>query len=326
MKILLASSIDPDAINWLRERHEVVSAFNAPQEVLQAHIKDREVLIFRSGVEITAQVLESAPRLKLLVRAGSGFDNIDLDYLQQRRIRMVRSPGPGAQAVAEMAFALMLALARNLLEADRLWRQGRWAKFELVGHLLKGKTLGIVGCGNIGSRVGQLGVAWGMQSWGCVDDPKPQIATALRQHGIVLKEFRELLAGADFVSIHVPLQDSTRYMFNEETLSWIKPGAFLINLARGGVVDERALYQALTEGRLRGAALDVHEKEGQGMISPLAGSPNVILTPHIGAMTIDSQREIGRIVTQIISAFESANGTPVKLDHLEVDDYKLQMA
>lgn len=302
MKILIASSIDRDAIETLRSRHDVICAFNASREVLQAHLRDRQALIFRSGVQINAEVLACAPDLKLIVRAGSGFDNIDLDYIRQHDIKMTRIPGPGAQAVAEMAFALMLAMARRLFEADRLWRQGRWVKNELEGFLLSGKTLGIVGCGNIGSRVGQLGAAWGMSPVGCTENPSTKEAARLREKGILLTDFREVLSQADFVSIHVPLQDSTRNMINAEALALMKPGAFLVNLARGGVVDEKALYHALTSGRLRGAALDVQEKEGEGVISPFAALANVILTPHIGAMTVDSQREIGRIVIQMIES------------------------
>ncbi len=310
MKILIASSIYPDAIEKLREQHDVVCAFNAKETALRALITDREVLIFRSGVSITADIMECAPNLKLLIRAGSGLDNIDLEYVSKHGIMLARIPEPGAQAVAEMSFALMLALARNVVEADRLTRQGRWAKHELIGYSLTGKVLGIIGAGNIGSRVGEMGAAWGMLPIGCVERPSPIVAAALHAKGIRLAECEEVIATADFVSVHVPLKATTRNLIDAKMLARMKPGAFLINLARGGVVDEQALYQALTTaGRLRGAALDVHTEEGEGKISPLAGLPNVILTPHIGAMTIDSQREIGQRVIEIITSFPaSSNG------------------
>ena len=303
MKILIASSIDQNAIDKLREHHDVVCAFNAPKDTLQSRIADREVLVFRSGVQIDAEVMVCAPDLRLLVRAGCGLDNLDLNYVRQHNLKLIRIPGPGAQAVAEMAFALMLALGRRVLEADRLLRQGRWAKNEMKGYLLKDKTLGIVGCGNIGTRVGQLGAALGMHPIGCVEHPSPKIAAKLHEQGIALKDFHQVLRQADFLSINVPLQQSTRYLINEETLALMKPGAYLVNLARGGVVDEAALLKTLTEGKLRGAALDVHEKEGEGKISPLAGLPNVILTPHIGAMAVDSQHEIGRLLIGIIESY-----------------------
>jgi D-3-phosphoglycerate dehydrogenase len=307
MRILIASSISANAIEKLRQRHDVVCAFNAKEAALESLIRDREVLIFRSGVRITADVMDSAPELKLLVRAGSGTDNVDLEHAAERRISFHRIAEPGAQAVAEMSFALMLGLARDLLRADRCTRQGRWLKEELIGFSLKGKVLGIVGAGNIGTRVGELGAAWGMLPLGCVEHPSPVVAAELRKRKIRLTTFEKVLTQADFLSIHVPLSDSTRNLIDAKALSQMKVGAFLINLARGGVVDEKALYEALTIGlRLRGAALDVHEQEGEGKISPLAELPSVILTPHIGAMTRDAQEEIGRQVNAIVDSFSAS--------------------
>jgi D-3-phosphoglycerate dehydrogenase len=304
MKILIASKIDPTSIEKLEENHEVVCAFGADQEVLKSLIKDRDILIFRSGVKISAEVMATAPDLKLLIRAGSGVDNLDMDYVNQRGLRLVRVPGPGAKAVAEMTFALMLALARNLLEADRLTRQGRWAKNELYGYLLTGKVLGVLGAGNIGSVVAHLGAIWGMKVLACVEHPSSDRADQFERAGIHLTTCEELLSQADFVSVHVPLKESNRNLINEEMLTYMKPGAFLINIARGGIVDEAALYRALVEGRLSGAALDVHQAEGEGKISPLAELKNVILTPHIGANTVDSQREIGEIILETVESFK----------------------
>jgi len=305
LKILIASSIYPKAIEALHEQHDVICAFNADSATLQSQIRDREVLVFRSGVQITADVMACAPRLRLLIRAGSGVDNIDMDYVDQHHLQLIRIPEPGAKAVAEMAFAFMLALTRNLLIADRLTREGQWAKRQLSnGHLLTGKTLGIVGAGNIGTRVGHMGAAWGMNVLGCVERPLPSTAARLQAQGIHLAEFDEVLTRADFLCLHVPLKPSTRNLFDAARLAQMKPGAYLINLARGGVVDEAALYQALIEERLNGAALDVHAQEGDGHISPLASLPNVLLTPHIGAGAIDSQREIGERVIEILNSGE----------------------
>jgi phosphoglycerate dehydrogenase-like enzyme len=166
-------------------------------------------------------------------------------------------------------------------------------------------VLGIYGAGNIGSCVGQLGAAWGMEVIGCVEHPTRASADRLRRKDIRMTSRDEVLARADFLSIHVPLKDSTRNLINAQAFSRMKPGAFLTNLSRGGVVNEAALYQALVNGHLRGAALDVHEQEGEGKISPLAGLKNVILTPHIGAGTFDTQREIGEIVIEAIEAYET---------------------
>ncbi|MEO8356037.1 MAG: hydroxyacid dehydrogenase [Chloroflexota bacterium] len=305
MKILIASKIYADSIEKLKEDHEVVCAFGADKETLKSLIWDCDVLVFRSGVEISADVMAAAPSLKLLLRAGSGVDNLDLDYISQRGLRLIRIPGPGAKAVAELSFAMMLALARNLLEADRLTRGGRWAKNELTGYLLTGKVLGVLGAGNIGSRVGRMGVAWGMDVLACVEHPSPERAKEFEQTGIQLTTDEEVIAKADFLSVHVPLTTSNRNLINKEALATMRPGAYLVNLARGGVVDEAALFHALTEGRLGGAALDVHQAEGEGKISPLAELKNVILTPHIGASTFDSQREIGEIIIETVKSFKT---------------------
>ncbi len=305
MNILIASSIDEEAIAKLRENHQVVCAFrDVTEEKLRTLIRDCQVLVFRSGVKISAELMECAPDLKLLVRAGSGLDNLDFEYVQQRGLKLVRIPQPGARAVTEMAFAFMLALSRRLLEADRSMREGRWAKHELTGYLLQGKTLGIVGVGNIGGCVADMGVAWGMNVMGCVEHPSPERIEKFREKGIRITDFDQVLAEADYLSIHVPLKENTRFMIHAEELARMKPGSYLINLARGGVVDEKALYKALTDGgRLQGAALDVHAQEGEGKLSPLAGLPNVILTPHIGAMAFDTQREIGRRVVETVATF-----------------------
>ncbi len=317
MRILLASSIDAEAVERLKEHHEVVCAFrDGTEEMLRTLIRDCDVLVFRSGVGISAQTMACAPDLKLLVRAGSGLDNLDLNYVQHRGLQLVRISQPGARAVAEMAFAFMLALSRRLLEADRSMRESRWAKHELAGHLLYGKTLGIVGVGNIGSSVADMGIAWGMNVVGCVEHPSPERVQQFRERGIRILEFAQVLAEADYVCIHVPLKENTRFLIRSAELARMKSGSYLINLARGGIVDEQALYEALTAGgRLRGAALDVHDQECEGRLSPLAGLPNVILTPHIGAMAVDTQREIGRRVVEAISAFAADCGLSAGAGH-----------
>jgi phosphoglycerate dehydrogenase-like enzyme len=304
MNILVASSIDSAALDSLGQNHDVRFAVNAPEDALMAAIQDREVLVFRSGVTISAGVMQRGPQLRLLVRAGSGLDNVDVAYAREHGIRLVRIPGSSAQPVAELTFALMLAAARNVALADRLIREGRWPKSELGGPLLAGKTLGIVGTGNIGGCVGQLGAAWGMRSIGCVRHPSAKVAAALDRRGITLTDFDTVLAEADFLSLHVPLDDSTHHMIDAAALAGMRKGSFLINMARGGVVDDQALYRELTEGEtLLGAALDVHELEGEGTIPQLAELPNVVLTPHIGAMAVDAQREIGRRLIELVDAF-----------------------
>ena len=303
MKILVASHLEQSAVQQLQRRHDVVCTFDQPTADLFSLVRDREVLVFRSGVDIARTLLECAPDLKLLVRAGCGLDNLDCEYVRKRGIVLRRIPEPAAQAVAEMALALMFALSRNIRQADALLRGGHWAKGTLEGHLLSGKVLGIVGAGNIGSRLGVLASAIGMEPIGCIADSTPAVVQTLRDKGVTVADFHTVLAAADFVSVHVPLSKSTRNLIDGRALSLMKKGSYLINLARGGVVDEAALHAALVSGRLAGAALDVHEHEGQGQISPLAELPNVLLTPHIGASTVETQQQIGVRVVEIIEAF-----------------------
>lgn len=281
--------------------------FNAPESKLISLIQDRDVLIFRSGVKISREVLENGNQLKLIIRAGSGVDNIDLAAVNDMDLQLIRIPQPGAKAVAELTFALMLALSRELIRADISTRQGEWLKTQLTGYLLTGKVLGIIGVGNIGSRVGDLGSSWGMEVIGFDIIDTQDFHEEVLKKGIKLVGFEEVLSRADYLSLHVPLSQDTRNLIDEQQLSAMKPGSYLINLARGGIVNEQALYRELTtENRLRGAGLDVHEFEGVGKISRLADLSNVVLTPHIGAMTIDSQKEIGSRILSTINNFRNS--------------------
>ena len=303
MRVLLASPIDPGTTTSLRARHDVLEA--GPGD-LRESVADAEVIILRSGPVLSGDVLAAAPGLRAVVRAGSGLDNIDLEYARQRRIRVVRIAGMSGPPVAELTFALLLALARNVTLADRLIREGDWPKARLGGPLLQGKTLGVVGAGNIGSLVGQMGAAWGMRVLGCVGHPSRAEAERLAGHGVTLADFDEVIERAHFVTLHVPLDPSTRHLVDRGVLERMRPGSLLVNMARGGVVDEVALYDALTQGdRLAGAALDVHETEGQGTVSPLAALANVVLTPHIGAMAVDTQRQIGTRVLELVEACDA---------------------
>jgi phosphoglycerate dehydrogenase-like enzyme len=306
MKILIASSICQDALHQLSARHEVVCVTNATEPELCSAVADCDAIVFRSGVQINQRVMSSAPNLKLLIRAGSGLDNLDVEYVQRQAIELVRIPEPGAQAVAELAFGLMLNLARQIQFNDGELRKGHWTKQTTTGYVLRDKVLGIVGAGNIGSRVGQMGTAWGMQAIGCVKNPKPADIDNLRHQGIQLTTLEEVIRQADFLTIHVPKTKSTTNLIDAQALSWMKPTSFLVNLSRGGVVDEKALAEALQgDYGPAGAGLDVHQEEGPGKISPLASLPNVILTPHIGASTVDTMREIGIRVIETIESFES---------------------
>jgi phosphoglycerate dehydrogenase-like enzyme len=301
VRILVASKIDPDALTALQSRHDVVTTVGAARPDLEAAMGDREALIFRSGLDIDRALLDAAPELHTIVRAGSGLDNLDLDGVRARGIHLERIPGPGARAVAELTFALFLGLARQVIEVDRAMRDGRWMKNEVAGWNLGGKTLGIVGLGSIGTTVARLGRGWGMTVIGCVAGPSRDRTARFAGEGIELATLDDVLDRSDFVSIHVPLGPTTRGLIGADELARMKPGSYLVNIARGGVVDETALHAALTgPGGPAGAGLDVHVAEGPGKVSPLAELSNVILTPHIGATTVDAQREIGVEIVRII--------------------------
>lgn len=318
MKIILLSPIAPEAARDLQAGHDVVSAIGMDEEVLPSLIADREAIVLRSGVRITDELLAAAPYVRLIIRAGSGIDNIDLAATRRRGIRVVRVPGPSAQAVAELTFALMLALMRRVALADRSMRQGRWPKHQLGGHLLRGKTLGIIGAGSIGRRVGELGAAWRMRVVGCTTRVSDARRRAYAELGITLTDLDTVVAEADILSLHTPLDAMTRHLVDADFLARMKPGAYLVNTARGGVVDEAALRDALERGHLAGAALDVHETERDGIVPPLAEFPNVVLTPHIGGMALESQREIGERIVEIVRAFEGTADLPIIEDVVPV--------
>lgn len=304
MKILILSKICNKAIKSLGEKYPTECAFDVAADQLPEIIGGYDVLIFRSGVALNSELLKHAKALKLIIRAGSGMDSLDVEYAESQNIQVKRIPEPAARAVAEIGLGLMLCLARKIIPADKAFRQGHWAKNEIQGRLLAGKTLGVVGAGNIGSYVGQLGNAMGMRVIGCVEHPSHVRSGLLKEKGIELQPFSDVIEKADFLSIHVPLKASTRGLINGDVLPRMKVGSFLINLSRGGVVDEQALFQTLSsEGGLMGAAVDVHQSEGIGFSSPLSSLSNVILTPHIGSQTIDTQQEIGKRVVEIVEAF-----------------------
>jgi phosphoglycerate dehydrogenase-like enzyme len=310
MRILIASPIDAEAVVRLAEEHEVTCALGASERELARLVPGHEVLVFRSGVTLSKAVLEPGTELRLLIRAGSGLDNVDLDAVERLGVPLLRIAGPGARAVAELALGHMLALARNLLQLDGLARQGHWAKHTFENHLLLGRTLGIVGVGHVGRCLGGLAAALGLRVVGCVKRPSPERAESLRRDGVELAGFDEVVARADFLSIHVPLDGATRGLVGATVFERMKPGSYLIHLSRGGVVDEAALFDALRSGeRLRGAGLDAHEHEGPGLAAELRRLPNVVLTPHVGACTVETQRAIGREILAAVQALASRRGS-----------------
>lgn len=318
MRIGIISQVDPGALARLQVDHDVTVAYGTAQEGLGDVVAKCEVVVMRSGVQLDRRIIEGAPDLKLVIRAGSGFDNIDLEAARQNGVRVVRIPGPASRAVAELTLGLMLAASRNIVEADASMRRGEWRKSELAGNLLRSKVAGVVGLGNIGSVVAALCRAVEMTVVGCVANPNEFAVRRFAADGIDLRPLEEVVAAADYLTLHVPLDDSTYHMIDERMLGLMPDGSYLINTSRGGVVDEQALTTALdAPGGLAGAALDTHEAEGGG-VPALAGHPKVVLTPHIGSMAIETQAEIGRRMVDIVNSFERGGIDELITEHERV--------
>ena len=256
-----------------------------------------EVVVVRSRTKMTRELVEKADKCQIIARVGVGLDNIDQNAAKEKNIRVINAVEGAITAVAELVIGLMLSMAREIPRADREIRNGNWIKKELMGSELKGKYLGIVGLGNIGKRLGRLARALNMNIIGY--DVTPIDDEFSKEVGLMKADLDTLLSSADYVSFHVPLLDSTRHMINAEKLKMMKNSARIINTARGGVIDEVALYNSLKEGSLAGAALDVFEVE-PATGNKLITLPNFIATPHMGAQTKEAQLLAANIIAEKI--------------------------
>lgn len=281
------------------DRFEVVRIHDSSDPEFAAEIKTAAGLIVRSATRVDATVLDSAPDLRVVGRAGVGVDNIDVAAASERGVAVMNSPGGNTISAAELTMALMLAVARRVTEADRLIREGKWERSGLQGVELRGKTLGVIGAGRIGWEVAQRCRAFGMDVM--VYDPylAPERIEELHPHLVTLEQ---LIERSDVISLHVPLNAETRGLIGESALDRMKKGAFVLNASRGGVVDETALASALTEGRIAGAGLDVYEHEPLAPDSPLLTAPNLVLTPHLGASTKEAQVQVALEVARSMRA------------------------
>ena len=300
MKVLVSDPIAEEGVQKLREAGFVVDERPGlpPEELLQI-IADYDGLIVRSATKVTRQVIEHGVNLKAIGRAGIGLDNIDLEAARERGIKVLNTPGATSISVAELTIGHMLALARHIPQATASLKAGRWEKKKLMGTELYGKTLGIIGLGRIGREVAKRALALGMDL--IAYDPYIK-EESVRELGVKLLPLDDLLAHADYITIHVPLTPETHHLLGEREFAKMRDGVRIVNCARGGVVDERALYQALVSGKVAGAALDVFEEEPP-KDNPLLQLENVIATPHLGASTVEGQRRAGvEIAEKMIEA------------------------
>jgi D-3-phosphoglycerate dehydrogenase / 2-oxoglutarate reductase len=300
-RVLVADPIAEAGLERLRRHAQVDVHLKQTPAELRERIPGYEALIVRSETRVGAEIVESGTHLKVIGRAGAGVDNIDIESATRAGILVVNAPSGNTIAATEHTMAMMLALARHVPQADQAVKAGRWERSKFLGTELRDKVLGVVGLGNIGVEVTRRAQAFGMNV--IAADPVVSGDRAA-QLNVRLISFEELMAQSDFVTLHVPLTPATRHLVNAKTLGAAKPGLRLLNVARGGIVDEVALHAALKEGRVAGAALDVFEKEPPGD-NPLFALPQVITTPHLGASTEEAQISVAvEIADQIIAVLD----------------------
>ncbi|WP_030378767.1 MULTISPECIES: hydroxyacid dehydrogenase [unclassified Streptomyces] len=305
--------LDPIAEGAVRElgRHFDVEVHLRPSaRELPTLIRGAQAVVVRSGVLLTGDAIRAAPGLRLIARAGTGVDNIDVEAARQAGIVVCTVPGASAQSVAELAFALMLALSRRIVVADRQLRAGVRAKESLLGTELAGRTLAVIGLGAVGGRVAGIGRAMDMEVVGVVRDPVAR-RPAPGGADVPLVGLRAALRCADVVCVAVPLTAGTTHLIGRTELRLMKPSALLVNVARGEVVDEAALVEALRTGRVAGAGLDVggHERTNTALV----GMDNVVLTPHIGATTAEAQARVGRALVESVRAALAGEPVPHRI-------------
>ena len=306
-RILVADPIAEDGVARLRAAGEVDVAVGLDPAALRERIAQYDALVVRSETKVTAEVLDAAPRLRVVGRAGVGVDNIDIEAATRRGVLVLNAPTGNTIAATEHAIAMMLALARNLPAADRSLRAGLWERSRFMGIELRDKTLGVYGLGKIGFEVARI-AREGLHMRVIAHDP---LVTADRaqQAGAELCDFETLLTQSDFLTVHVPLTDATRGVIGAAELARMRTGARLINVARGGIIDEHALAGAIRGGHIAGAAIDVFTKEPPDPGHPLLQLEQVVVTPHLGASTREAQVNVAfDVADQIVEYL--AGGTP----------------
>jgi D-3-phosphoglycerate dehydrogenase / 2-oxoglutarate reductase len=288
MKILVAEPLAKQGLEILRAHHDVDEKIGLKPEELAAIIGDYDALLVRSQVKVTADILAHATRLIVIGRAGVGVDNVDLEAATKAGIVVVNAPTGNTVSAAEQTIALMLALAHKTAAADASMRRGEWKRSSFTGVELRGRTLGIIGLGKIGQAVADRARGLEMNVIGY--DPFVTAEQAA-MHGIALVDLDGIIEQSDVITVHVPLNKATRNIIGTAQIARLKPGVMLVNVARGGVYDEAAVAQALTDGKVAGAAFDVFDPEPP-VDSPILTAPNTVLTPHLGALTAEAQLRV----------------------------------
>ena len=297
MKVLITDKMAEEAVQVLKKAGHNVTYNEMDATTLVKEIGKYDALMIRSRTKAVKEVVEAGAKgnLKVIGRAGIGVDNVDIETAGKHKIPVVNAPTGATASVAELTLGLILTISRNIAYADKTMKKGEWAKKTLKGFELDGKTLGLIGTGNIGKYTAKLAKCFGMKVIGY----DPFISKEnMKKDGIEkVDEVTQIMEKSDYISLHIPHIPATHHIVNEEMIGKMKPSAYLINCARGGTVDEKALYNALKNGKIAGAALDVYEKEPPEK-SPLFELDNVVMTPHIGANTKEGQIKAGTICAE----------------------------
>lgn len=306
MKVLIADPLDESALRVFREREiEPVVATGLDEDELVARIGEFEALVVRSATRVTARIIAAGERLTVIGRAGVGVDNVDCEAATERGVVVMNAPDGNTRTTAELAIALLVSLARHVPQAAARTRAGQWSKKGLMGTELLGKTLGVVGLGRIGRTVAELGRGLGL----AIIAHDPFVDADHAPPDVELAPLEDVIARADFLTLHVPLSNATRNLLSAERIAKLKRGSYVVNAARGGLVDEEALAAALEAGRVAGAALDVLAEEPPSPDHPLLARDDVIVTPHLGASSTEAQAQVAHDIAHQIADF-LADGVP----------------
>jgi len=300
MKVLVTDKSAEEALQVFKDANHELNYDEMDNDTLLKEISNYDALMVRSRTKVTKEIVEAGAKgnLKVIGRAGIGVDNIDIETAGKHGIKVVNSPSGSTKSVAELAIAHMLSISRYVPKADSTMKKGEWIKKQLKGTELHGKTLGLIGSGLIAQHVSKIANCIGMKvlvySPHCTDEKASRM-------GATRKDLESLLREADFISLHIPHTKDSHYLLNEKTFGFMKNGAYLINASRGGVVEEKALYKVLNEGKLAGAAVDVFEQEPPSKDNNLLKLDNIILSPHLGANTKEAQIKAGTVCADQIN-------------------------
>jgi D-3-phosphoglycerate dehydrogenase len=303
MNVMICDPISPKGIALFQQRPEfkvTVLKQRLPEAELIPLVADMEALVVRSETKVTRKVIESAPKLRVVGRAGVGVDNVDVEAATQRGIVVMNTPGGNTISTAELTFSMLMALARKIPQAHASMKAGEWNRKAFSGTELYNKTLGILGMGRIGSEVARRAIAFGMRV--LAYDPYLTLSRANAMQ-VELVELDDVFKQADFITVHMPMSDETRGMINAAAFAKMKTGVRVLNCARGGIINEADLAEAIKAGKVAGAALDVYEVEPPPKDFPLRNLPEVVMTPHLGASTSEAQENVGIEVAEVITDF-----------------------